>query len=64
MTEIASHLFRAALPPIEAELAAWRTLSRVEQLARYWEALRDPGAGGWHVFPADPRGGASRASRV
>ena len=30
------------LPPTEAELAAWRALTRDEQLARYREALRRP----------------------
>ncbi len=30
------------LPPTEAELAAWRALSREEQLARYRSALHHP----------------------
>jgi hypothetical protein len=44
MTETATHPFPSALPPTEAELAAWRALSRDEQLARYREALQAPDA--------------------
>ena len=32
----------SALPPSEAELAAWHALSREEQLARYRQALQHP----------------------
>ena len=35
----------SALPPTEAELAAWHALSREEQLARYREAIQAPDAG-------------------
>lgn len=45
MTEIATRPFPSALPPSEAELAAWHALSRDEQLARYREALQAPEAG-------------------
>ncbi len=44
MTETAMRPFPSALPPTEAELAAWRALSRDEQLARYREALQAPEA--------------------
>ncbi len=44
MTETATRPFPSALPPTEAELAAWRALSRDEQLARYREALQAPEA--------------------
>jgi hypothetical protein len=45
MTEIATRPFPSALPPTEAELAAWRALSRDEQLTRYRDALQAPDAG-------------------
>lgn len=45
MTEIATRPYPSALPPSEAELAAWHALSRDEQLARYREALQAPEAG-------------------
>ena len=45
MTETATRPFPTALPPTEAELAAWRALSRDEQLARYRDALQGPDAG-------------------
>jgi hypothetical protein len=45
MTEIATRPFPSALPPTEAELAAWRALSRDEQLTRYRDALQGPDAG-------------------
>jgi hypothetical protein len=44
MSEIATHPSPSALPPTEAELAAWQALSRDEQLARYREALLAPDA--------------------
>lgn len=45
MTEVATRPFPSATPPTEAELSAWRALSRDEQLARYREALQAPEAG-------------------
>jgi hypothetical protein len=45
MTETATRPFPSALPPTATELAAWRALSRDEQLARYREALEAPDAG-------------------
>jgi hypothetical protein len=39
-TEISTRPLLSALPPIEAELAAWHALSREEQLAGYREALQ------------------------
>jgi hypothetical protein len=45
MAEVATRPFPSALPPTEAELAAWRALSRDEQIARYREAVQDPDAG-------------------
>ena len=45
MTKVATRPFPTALPPTEAELAAWRALSREEQLARTREALQAPEAG-------------------
>jgi hypothetical protein len=42
MTEIASRPFASALPPTGAEFAAWRALSRDEQITRYREAPRAP----------------------
>lgn len=45
MTEIAPDPLPSARPPTEAELAAWRTLSREEQVSRYREALQAPDAG-------------------
>ena len=45
MTEIATRPFPSALPPTAAELAAWRALSRDEQLTRYRAALQAPDAG-------------------
>ena len=44
MSDIATRPIPSALPPTEAELAAWRALSRDEQLARYREALDAPDA--------------------
>jgi hypothetical protein len=44
MSDIATRPIPSALPPTEAELAAWRALSRDEQLARYREALNAPDA--------------------
>lgn len=44
MTETATRPFPSALPPTEAELAAWRALSREEQVARYREVLLAPEA--------------------
>jgi len=44
MSDIATRSLPSALPPTEAELAAWQTLSRDEQLARYQEALEHPSA--------------------
>jgi hypothetical protein len=40
MTDIATRLVPSALPPTDAELAAWHALPRGEQLARYREALQ------------------------
>jgi hypothetical protein len=40
MTETTTRPLLSALPPTEAELAAWHALSREEQLARYREALQ------------------------
>jgi len=45
MTEIATRTIPSALPPTEAELAAWRALSRDEQLTRYRDALQAPDTG-------------------
>ena len=45
MSEIATRPFPSALPPTEAERAAWLALSRDEQLARTREALLAPEAG-------------------
>jgi hypothetical protein len=45
MTEIAMRPFPSAPPPSEAELTAWRALSRDEQLSRYREVLTAPDAG-------------------
>ena len=44
MTKLDTRPFPSALPPTEAELAAWRALPRDEQLARYREALQSPKA--------------------
>ena len=44
MTETTTRSFPSALPPTEAEFAAWRALSRDEQLIRYREALQAPDA--------------------
>lgn len=44
MAESSTRPFPSAIPPTEAELAAWRALSRDEQLARYREALLAPEA--------------------
>lgn len=44
MTETATRRFPSALPPTEAELAAWRALSPDERLARYRQALQTPDA--------------------
>ena len=45
MTEITTRPLLSALPPTEAELAAWHALSREEQLARFREALQASDAG-------------------
>ncbi len=45
MTETATRAIPSAVPPTEAELAAWRALSREEQLARYRDALTASDAG-------------------
>jgi hypothetical protein len=45
MTEITTRPLLSALPPTEAELAAWHALSREEQLARHREALQATDAG-------------------
>jgi predicted DNA-binding protein (UPF0251 family) len=45
MTEITTRPSLSALPPTEAELAAWHALSREEQLARYRETLQAADAG-------------------
>jgi hypothetical protein len=45
MTEITSRRVLSALPPTEADFAAWHALSREAQLARYREALQAPDAG-------------------
>ena len=45
MAEITTRPLLSALPPTEAELAAWHALSREEQLARYRVALQAPDAG-------------------
>jgi hypothetical protein len=45
MTEITTRPLPSALPPTEAELTAWRALSRDEQLTRYRDALQAPDAG-------------------
>jgi hypothetical protein len=45
MTDIATRPFPSALPPTEVELAAWRALSREEQVTLYREALDAPDAG-------------------
>ncbi len=44
MSEVRTGDFPSALPPTEAELAAWRSLSSDEQLARYREVLQAPDA--------------------
>lgn len=44
MSEIATRPVPSALPPTEAELAAWEALSRDEQLRRYQEAVNGPDA--------------------
>lgn len=45
MSEVTTYPFPSALPPTEAELVAWRALSREEQMTRYREALLAPEAG-------------------
>ncbi len=45
MSEVTTQPFPSALPPTDAELAAWRALSRDEQMIRYREALLAPEAG-------------------
>jgi hypothetical protein len=45
MTDTTTRPLPSALPPTEAELAAWQALSRDEQIARYREALQAPEAG-------------------
>ena len=42
---LARRAIPSAVPPTEAELAAWRALSRDEQLARYRAALLASDAG-------------------
>ena len=44
MSDIATRPIPSALPPTEAELAAWRALSCDEPLVRYREALNAPDA--------------------
>ena len=44
MPETTTRPFPSALPPTEAELAAWQALSRDEQLARTREAILAPDA--------------------
>ena len=44
MTETVTRPFASAIPPTEADLAAWRALSGDEQLARYREVLLAPDA--------------------
>jgi hypothetical protein len=44
MIKITMRAFPSARPPTEAELAAWRALSRYEQLIRYRDALQAPDA--------------------
>ena len=44
MTETTTRAFPFARPPTEAELAAWRALSRDEQLIRTRDALQAPDA--------------------
>jgi hypothetical protein len=44
MAEVTTRPYPSALTPTEAELAAWRALSRDEQLGRYREALQAPDA--------------------
>ncbi len=45
MTDIATLPFPSARPPTDAELTAWRALSREQQIIRYREALETPDAG-------------------
>lgn len=45
MTETETLAMPSAVPPTEAELAAWRALSREEQLLRYRDALLASDAG-------------------
>ncbi len=45
MSDIATHLLPSALPPTDAERAAWNALTRDEQLARYRDVLLSPDAG-------------------
>ena len=45
MTETATRPFPSALPPNEAERAAWEALSQDEQLARYRDVLQASDAG-------------------
>ncbi|MGC2778196.1 MAG: hypothetical protein WA418_21415 [Bradyrhizobium sp.] len=42
MTDATTRSMPSALPPSEAELAEWQSLSREEQIARYREALEHP----------------------
>jgi len=42
MSDTITDVIPSALPPTEEELAAWRALSREDQIARYREALQAP----------------------
>jgi hypothetical protein len=42
MSETNTRIMPTAIPPTGEELAAWRKLSRDEQIARYREALQAP----------------------
>jgi len=42
MTDATTRAMPSALPPSEAELAEWQSLSREEQIARYREVLEHP----------------------
>ena len=42
MSETIDRSFFSALPPTEAEAAAWKALSREEQLARFRDAMLAP----------------------
>lgn len=44
MIKTVTHPGPSAVPPTDAELAAWQGLSREEQLARYRDAVQAPEA--------------------